>query len=191
MSKNSDHVKRWRQNTKQRIIDSMGGSCCLCGYNKTQRALALHHIDPANKELSFGAIRATPKKWDSIVAELRKCILVCHNCHCEIHDMIVDIPDTAPRFDERYANYRDGLREVNDGCGIKLVHTLCPVCNEPKPNNQITCSRKCAGKKHMRVDWDSIDLVSMLKTKSYLSIADELGVSDAAVHKRAKKLGLK
>ena len=30
-----------------------------------------------------------------------------------------------------------------------------------------------------------------LKTKSYVQIADELGVSDASVHKRAKKLGLK
>jgi hypothetical protein len=50
MSKNSDHVKRWRENTKDRIIESMGGGCCVCGYNITHRSLALHHINPMDKK---------------------------------------------------------------------------------------------------------------------------------------------
>lgn len=183
MSKNSDHVKKWRKNTKDRIIQAMGGSCCICGYNKTHRSMALHHIDPTQKELSFGALRASPKNWDSIVCELRKCVLVCNNCHGEIHDNITQLPQPIPVFDEQFANYRDILR------ASKTIN--CPVCGEPMPSKNKTCSLICSGKLHRRFDWDSIDLAELLKTKSYLAIADELGVSDGAVHKRARKLGLK
>ena len=59
----AEAVKKWRRETKKRMIDSMGGECQLCGYNKCQEALELHHINPDEKELSFGAIRANPKAW--------------------------------------------------------------------------------------------------------------------------------
>jgi len=32
MSNKSEYVKRWRKNTKKRIIESMGGECQICGY---------------------------------------------------------------------------------------------------------------------------------------------------------------
>jgi biotin operon repressor len=67
----------------------------------------------------------------------------------------------------------------------------CPVCGKEMGHRSITCSVECSGIKQRKTDWDTIDLAELLKTKSYLAIADELGVSDAAVHKRAKKLGLK
>lgn len=163
----------------------MGGGCCVCGYNRSQRALALHHINPDEKDIGLGAIRASPKRWELIVTELRKCVLVCHNCHSEIHDGLITIPFDAPRFDESYTDYKRVLKMS------KVITTQCPVCGEDMPVGQKTCSLICSGKLHRRIDWDSIDLAELLKTKSYLAIADELGVSDAAVHKRAKKLGLK
>lgn len=185
MSKNSDHVKRWRENTKDRIIESMGGGCCVCGYNITHRSLTLHHINPMDKEISLGSIRATPRKWDIIVSELRKCVMVCANCHGEIHAGITTIPIHAPKFNEYYADYKHILKLS------KIKITQCPVCDKDMPLGQKTCSLICSGKQHRRVDWDNIDLAEMLKVKSYISIAEDLGISDAAVHKRAKKLGLK
>ena len=106
MSKNSDAVKRWRKNTKRRIIESMGGKCQICGYDNCDSALALHHIDPNEKEISFGAIRANPKNWLSIVEELRKCILLCHNCHSEIHANVTKLPEQYTIFDENYIEYK-------------------------------------------------------------------------------------
>jgi biotin operon repressor len=41
------------------------------------------------------------------------------------------------------------------------------------------------------VDWDSIDLKVLYASKSIVQIAEELGCSDVAVHKKLKKLGLK
>lgn len=194
MGKNAEHVKQWRTKTKERIIQSMGGCCVLCGYNKIQQALALHHLNPSEKEFSFGAIRAEPKKWITIVNELRKCVLVCHNCHTEVHAGVSVIPDNVRCFDESYIEYKAVLQKtipIYDAPKTTVQDKLCPVCGLVMPNSNRTCSRQCSGKLHRRFDWDSIDLAELLKTKSYLAIADDLGVSDAAVHKRAKKLGLK
>src|ERR1700688_4794367 len=101
MSKQSEKVKRWRKRCKERIIEAMGGQCCVCGYNRCQWALALHHLDPAQKDFGLGTIRANAKSWASIVEELRKCVLVCNNCHAEIHEGMVVVPNDAPRFNEK------------------------------------------------------------------------------------------
>jgi len=39
------------------------------------------------------------------VTELRKCVLICHNCHFEIHSGIGTgkIPENPPRFNEEFA----------------------------------------------------------------------------------------
>lgn len=105
MSKQSDRVKRWRKRCKERIITAMGGSCCICKYNKCQSSLALHHLDPKKKDFRFGGIRANPKSWDKIVDELRKCVLVCHNCHNEIHEGMTKVPLNAPKFNEEWKDY--------------------------------------------------------------------------------------
>ena len=64
----------------------MGGGCRFCNYNKSIRALHFHHIDPALKEF---AISQRIRSWDAVVEELKKCVLVCSNCHAEIHDGLI------------------------------------------------------------------------------------------------------
>jgi len=189
MSKQSESVKRWRFNCKERIVVAMGGACCICGYNKCQSALALHHLDPNEKDFSFGAIRANPKNWLALVVELRKCILLCNNCHSEIHAGMTIIPVDAPRFDESFVSYKRIEEIVKEKETTTL--TPCLICTKLKPNYLINCSLECAGKAKRKVDWDSIDLVGELKIKSIVALAEELNCSDAAIHKRLKKLGLK
>ncbi len=68
-------------------IEYGGGCCQLCGYNRCSRALSFHHKDP--KEKDFGlSVRGLTRSWEKIQAELDKCVLVCANCHMEIHDGI-------------------------------------------------------------------------------------------------------
>jgi hypothetical protein len=107
MSVGSERVKKWREQTKQRMISSMGGSCVICGYNKCQSALAFHHLDPNEKEFRLGSVRGNPISWSRIVEELRKCVLLCHNCHQEFHEGLVKLPTNVPKFDERFVNYRE------------------------------------------------------------------------------------
>ena len=68
---------------KERLILVSGGKCCCCGYNKCYSALEFHHIDPQEKD--FGISSNAHIAFDKALAEIRKCILVCANCHAEIH----------------------------------------------------------------------------------------------------------
>ena len=178
---NSEKVKRWRRKSKERIIESMGGCCQVCGYNKCNNALALHHLNPEEKDFGFGSIRANPKSWDKIVSELRKCVLVCHNCHSEIHEGITVVPETAKKFDEKFVDYRT-LEKKND-------LEPCPMCGVGKSKYNIYCSKSCAAKSKGKIDWDNIDLINLYeKHKKFSVIADILGVSDVSVSKRYKKI---
>jgi hypothetical protein len=70
---------------KEEIILKVVGSysCKLCGYNKCKQALEFHHLDPTLKEYRIADL--ITHKEDTIIKELEKCILVCANCHREIH----------------------------------------------------------------------------------------------------------
>ena len=182
MSIQSDKVKKWRRNCKEKIVQAMGGACCICGYNRSNNALALHHLDPSKKDFGLGAIRANPTKWIKIVEELRKCILVCNNCHSEIHEGLTEVPSNAPRFNEEFANYEKVEKES------EKYLTPCPVCGTLKSLSLKYCSRECSAKSKYKVDWDQIDLVKELKNKSIVQLAEDLGCSDAAIHKRLKRL---
>lgn len=77
-------VAAQRRKNKRRLTDHFGGQCVLCGYNRCQDALEFHHKDESVKE--FG-ISVTGKTYgmDRMIAEAEKCLLVCANCHREIH----------------------------------------------------------------------------------------------------------
>jgi DNA-binding CsgD family transcriptional regulator len=84
---NKKIVTRTRQRLKLKAIDYKGGACVCCGYNKSVRSMHFHHIDPTQKDFSIGGNGAT-RSWEKIKTELDKCVLVCSNCHGEIHDEI-------------------------------------------------------------------------------------------------------
>ena len=77
------HVKTFRQRNKERAVKYKGGKCVKCGYDKCIIALEFHHINPEEKD--FSPSSNMNKSWDKIKLELDKCILVCSNCHREIH----------------------------------------------------------------------------------------------------------
>jgi hypothetical protein len=68
---------------KLTIIQEHGGCCTKCGYNRNISALEFHHIEPEHKDFHFSNTKTT--NIDKIRAEMGKCILVCANCHREIH----------------------------------------------------------------------------------------------------------
>ncbi len=58
--------------------------CFVCGYSKCFDALHFHHKNPKDKKFNIGWIMKSPISKEKM-EELDKCILVCANCHCEIH----------------------------------------------------------------------------------------------------------
>lgn len=78
----SDIISSWRKRTKLKLVEYKGGSCIKCGYNKCIEAMHFHHVNPKEKDFS---ISGKTMSFDKMKIELDKCILVCSNCHAEIH----------------------------------------------------------------------------------------------------------
>lgn len=71
---------------KRRILyELFGDSCSICGYDKCSAALEFHHVDPSVKENKPSSLINNYSTVERMLAEVDKCILVCANCHREIH----------------------------------------------------------------------------------------------------------
>jgi len=68
---------------KQKALEYCGGKCSICNYNKCPAALHFHHKDPQTKTKQVSQLLTYD--WNIIKEELDKCILLCANCHHEIH----------------------------------------------------------------------------------------------------------
>lgn len=77
-----------RRALKKMLIEYKGGKCERCGYNKCSRALEFHHLDPSIKDFSIS--KHINRDIDKLKAEVDKCILLCSNCHAEIHQELYE-----------------------------------------------------------------------------------------------------
>jgi hypothetical protein len=77
-------VAKRRKVLKEQAIVYLGGKCCFCGYSRCNAALDFHHIDEKNKKFGLSKDGIT-RSWEKTKHELDKCVLVCANCHREIH----------------------------------------------------------------------------------------------------------
>jgi hypothetical protein len=77
-------VRKRRKKVRQMAIDYKGGCCQKCGYNKCIDALEFHHADSDGKDFSISE-KGYTRSWAKVQEELDKCILLCANCHREIH----------------------------------------------------------------------------------------------------------
>jgi len=75
-----------RRSMKLQAIKLLENKCCLCGYDKCVDALEFHHENPTEKEFKLGS--GNTMSWKDYKNEALKCILVCSNCHKEIHSKL-------------------------------------------------------------------------------------------------------
>jgi len=76
--------KKWAGLKRDKIIEvkqTLGG-CKKCG-EKRHWILDFHHIDPSQK--LFQISQGEAKGWELINEEIKKCILLCKNCHGDFH----------------------------------------------------------------------------------------------------------
>jgi transposase-like protein len=87
-------VSARRRRVKLALVRAAGGACRLCGYDRYPGALQFHHVDPAQKAFAI-ADRGVARSLERALAEARKCVLLCANCHAEIEAGIATMPTPA------------------------------------------------------------------------------------------------
>jgi len=75
---------------KLELIELFGGKCEKCGYNKNISAFDFHHRDPDEKSFEIKVQNLNYKTDEVILEEALKCMLLCSNCHREIHNPYMD-----------------------------------------------------------------------------------------------------
>lgn len=176
-------VKNSRYNLKRRLIYVMGSKCQICGYDKCQSALEFHHINPQEKDFTFS--KNANIAFSKAIEEVKKCILVCANCHREIHEGLYT-KELFSSYDEQKAvemiqeiqNFKEKTIHYCQNCG-KIISSKAKYCLE------------CSAKERQVVERPSRELLKeKIKKQSFVSIANEYGVSDNAIRKWCKKENL-
>ena len=83
--------------TKRDLIVQMKERPCeSCGGLFHHRAMHFHHRDPQTKVESVSRLERTASVA-TILAEINKCVLLCANCHAEIHAGVRPLPECHER----------------------------------------------------------------------------------------------
>ena len=122
---------------KCEYILAHGGKCAICGYNKNIAAIEFHHLNPQEKEFQIDARKFANCELSKLEKELDKCIIVCSNCHRELHNKDLDlklVQKLTETVDKNSFNNKFGQE--------------CPVCGKRflKSTGKKFCSAECRKK---------------------------------------------
>jgi transposase len=85
-----DSVLRRRARVRDVLIAEAGGACAICGLDAHPAALQFHHVDPSQK--SFTIRNGDTRSLERMREEVRKCVLLCANCHAQVEAGAIDLP---------------------------------------------------------------------------------------------------
>lgn len=72
---------KFTKEKKNRALFHYGSRACdRCGYDTYEGALDFHHRDPSEKEFGIAGVPTS-----KLAEEVDKCVLLCANCHRELH----------------------------------------------------------------------------------------------------------
>lgn len=175
-TKQTEYIKTWVKTCKSKIIEGFGGKCAICGYNKCQTAFDLHHINPLEKDFTISGFKI--KNWSKIVNEVKKCVLLCSNCHRELHAGTTKLPLVVPQFDESLITKKEVSKDKT-----------CQTCGKIIFHNKNRC-RECYKKQTQKVYIERELLESLVKTHNMVQIGKMFGLSDNAIRKKCKKYNI-
>ncbi len=85
-------VSKRRRKIRELAVEYKGGKCFYCGYSKYIGAFDFHHLKNNGKDFGISD-KGYTRSWSRVKQELDKCILVCANCHRELHGNILQPPE--------------------------------------------------------------------------------------------------
>ena len=183
----SQTISDFRRRRKINLIKVCGDQCNICGYNKTVSALEFHHIIPQNKK--YGVSSGTCHQLEDDLIEIQKCILVCANCHREIHeglyseDFLLEKKIFKKEIAEQLIKERDDLK--------KVTHYYCKTCGKEITRGANYCSNCVKETQRIVKNRPSRDeLKHLIRTIPFTKIGEMYNVTDNAIRKWCKSCNL-
>lgn len=161
----------------------MGDKCSLCGYDKARTALELHHLNSDEKEFTVG--QCLNRAWDTLHEEIKKCVLVCANCHREIHEGIITEELKSSYIPERGTEIDKKIYDLKH----HKIH-YCPCCGKEITATASYC-KDCSNIARQKVERPSREeLKELIRNLPFVEIGRRYGVSDNAIRHWCKKYDL-
>lgn len=173
----SQQCRAWSR--KLELIQMMGGKCSRCGYDRNIAALEFHHTDPSKKLFQLDARHLSNSSIERIKEESEKCILLCSNCHKEIH-----YPNQTK---EQLAEKTYSNKSISEK---KHKTVVCPVCGKEfrYVKGKIYCSDECRKTAKGYPSYEEVlDMYRQLKSQK--KVAEHYGLTRKiiiGILKRAK-----
>lgn len=81
----TDFMKEVYENKNKTVSEIKKNlKCAKCGEER-EYCLDFHHIDPNEKENTIARMTSNNYRLDTVLNEIKKCIVLCSNCHREFH----------------------------------------------------------------------------------------------------------
>jgi hypothetical protein len=180
--------KKARIERKIKLVQAFGGKCPFCNYSKCYKAFDFHHVDPSKKDLSISTLGMLTK-WETIITEIKKCILVCSNCHREIHAGLIS-------QEEIEVVYNDGIEEVKGRLNWEMASHIKPskknVCVDCEKKIDVRSKRcaKCYSLMRRSIRPPKEKLLKEVVETNYCAVGRKYGVSDNAIRKWLRQYGV-
>ena len=175
-------VSNYRRRRKTNLMKVLGDKCCICNYNLLPDALEFHHINPEEKEYGI-ASTGTCRDLEKDLAEIKKCVLVCANCHRAIHKGLYskEILWEKQLYNEDVANQ---LREEKKKLSERTIY-YCKNCGKQlSQKTESNLCEECYRKSTRIVERpDRETLKQLIRTKPFTQIGKIYGVSDNSIRK--------
>lgn len=179
-----ENVKSFRNRLKERATYVLGGKCQLCGYDKCLQALDFHHVNPEEKSSDFNA--NTNRSWQTTRDEIKKCTLLCSNCHREVHAGLIPMESLSSSFDEEKA---------------KEIDQLVKDVKKHKINYCLNCGVEISGKAKFCVACAHLEtrvaerptrerMKELIRSTPFTQIGKMFGVTDNTIRKWCKSMNL-
>ncbi len=63
----------------------------MCGYKKHSCGLCFHHLNLETKRIKISSLITRNPTKETLKKEIAKCVVLCHNCHSEVHANLIDL----------------------------------------------------------------------------------------------------
>lgn len=148
-------------------------------YKTNSSALCFHHLDPKEKEIKLDArTLAVLKNEQEVLKELKKCILLCCNCHAEIHHPDIT-KENLEKIDLKSIAKVDRSRNHRcKNCNRKIGNSTKELC--------VDCYRsdiKTNGRRPINTLPSKEELIILLKDNSKMQLARELKTTTRRITK--------